>query len=395
MKKITILSISLMILIFINGCSNTSLDTKNVVEFVNIPGNEDIENFQMSKTEITNQQYVDFLNLALKENKITVGKIEALEPEQMVFADHKSKNQQVVYDEKGNRMIDLLGIRVTGDHDKDNEHELWEMENPLNRCMIEYDVETEKFYVVDPEKVDWNIYFDKNNLPEGVEPVDEITNWAELHEFWPKDTDIEGREVVSWDKGDYNSDVLFAGHLDLDFELPTLEEVKEWPVNHIEYYGAKAFADFYGYYLPTFEEMLWAAAGGENYEYGTDDGTVNVNNTVYSGHSVDEYPKKGKGLDFSKFPGKDKGHVQPVASFEPNPYGVYDLSGNVYEWTRTIDNGQYDFVDRVGNDSEAFIRIGGSWNYYDKAQSFDTRQAKNTGANRGNDHFGFRVVKYD
>ncbi len=384
--------LSLMLMIM-TSLSVTYASGSKEIEFAQIPGDgKSIAPFEMSKTEITNQQYVDFLNAGLKKGEITVGDIEPLEKGQIIFAGYKAKNQQVVYDKNGNRLIDLLAVRVTGDHDHDHEFELWEMENPLNRIMVEYNSDKNKFNVVDPKNVDWSLYFDSNYLYEGYTPVDTITNWAELQDFWPEDVTTEGRELVTWEAGDYDKDVLFAGHLDLDFKLPTLEEVKKWPINHIEYYGAKAYADFYGYNLPTFKEIMWAAAGGKGYIYGTDDGTIHEGNVVYSGHSVDEYPKAKRGLDFSKFPGKDKGHVQPVASFSPNPYGVFDLSGNVYEWTESIDDGEFKIVDRVDEDNEAFIRVGGSWNYYDTAQSFTPKEAKNTGAHRGNDHFGFRVV---
>ena len=386
------------------SCKATELTGKSKIEFVDIPGNgENVEPFQMSNTEITNQQYVDFLNTALRENKITVGKIEPLGADQLMFAGFKLRNQQCIYDNNGKRLIDLLGVRVTGDHNHNGEFELWEMENPLNRIMIEYDTVKKSFNVVNPEKVDWEIYFEKANLPDGVEPVDSIMNWAELHRFWPEKKVIKKEQIVTWNYGNYNNNVVFAGHLDLDTELPTLEEVKNWPVNHIEYYGAKAFADYYGYDLPTLKQIQWAGAGGKNYEYGTNNGTVNTDNTVYSGHSFDEYPKKGKRQrngetakpkipDFSKFPGKDKGHVQSVKLFPPNPYGVYGLSGNVYEWTKSTLADYPNAVDRTGKDTEAYIRIGGSWNYYDDAQSLATKEAKNTGAHRGNDHFGFRVV---
>jgi len=409
-KKQFILDILLILALIIGltSCNQTNKNDKYAIKFVPILGNGgDIGAFQMAKTEVTNQQYVDFLNAAYKKGEVTVGKIEPLGEDQLIFAGHKSKQQQCLYDSNGKRLIDLLGIRVTGDHNHNGEFELWEMENPLNRIMIEFDTIKTEFRVVDPFTVDWNIYFDKNNLPSGIEPADNIKNWVELHKFWPEKKVINKDLIITWDYGNYTNDVLFAGHLDLDSELPSLEEVKNWPVNHIEYYGAKAFADFYGYELPTLAQIQWAGAGGKNYEYATIDGTINSTNVVYSGHSYDEYPKGGKRPNntentnkpqtpnFSKFPGKDKGHVQEVKMFPPNPYGVYGLSGNVYEWTKSTLKDYPDAVDRTGDDTEAYIRIGGSWNYYDEAQSLNSKEAKNTGAHRGNDHFGFRVVKRD
>ncbi len=373
----------------VNACINTSVNIGNdhfgfrvvkrkhdrSIEFADIPGNgDDVEDFQMSITEITNQQYVNFLNAALRKNMITVGEVEPLDESQAAIekiAAYSSRNQQLIYDKNGNWMIDLLGVRVTGDHDKDGIFELLEMENPLSRVMIEYDSEKERFRVVNPKKVDWSIYFDEENLPEGVKPADKVTNWHELHKFWPK-----GEKEA-------DDNLIYAGPLDSDHKLPSLKEVKSWPVNHILYYGAKAFADFYAYDLPTLEELQWAAEGGYGYEYGTFDGSIHENNVVCNWLPGGPWGPNGPA----------KGHVQPVGTFEPNPYGVYDLSGNVYEWTKTINNDDLNCADKTDPGWESFVRIGGAWNYNWEAQSLATKNCKDTSINRGNDHFGFRVVK--
>jgi len=194
--------LGILFVLVLVSCHSSNITEKSKIEFADIPGNMDnIESFEMSKTEVTNQQYVEFLNAALRENKITVGKVVPLELDQLKFYGHKSKNQQVVYDEKGERMFDLLGLRVTGDHDQDGIFELWEMENPLNRIMLEYDSDNKIFRVAAPEKIDWNIYFNQDYLADSVKPVDSISNWAELHEFWPEGISLEGRKVVLLIKG--------------------------------------------------------------------------------------------------------------------------------------------------------------------------------------------------
>ncbi len=378
--------------------------------FVDIPGDgEDIAPFKMGITEITNQQYVNFLNAALRENKISVGPVELLDmesadPEIPAFyldkmRNYKSKYQQLVYDEDGHRILNLLNIRAVYDHNDDGEVQLWEVKNPLSRCWIEYDSRKKKFRVVNPRKVDWNMYFNEDNLPEGIEVHDSITNWAELHKFWPKGVTLRDKlnnpdvEISTWaraDWEDFDENVLFAGHHDLDFKLPSLGEIKNWPVNFIEYYAAKAFADFYGYDLPTSEEVRWAAAGGMGYEYGTDDGTMNDNNAVYEGHSRSEYPP-GK----INWPGNHKGHVQPVASFAPNPYGVYDLSGNVTEWTKSENPhgpGECRLRDVIAG-FELHNFTGGSWYYAWESASLSVECLPETAISVTNDHFGFRVVK--
>jgi len=394
-----------LVLIMVTLSSVYANESKEI-EFAQIPGDgKSIVPFQMSKTEITNQQYVDFLNDALKDGKITVGEVEPLDqnssspavPQNLAkqMRGYKSNNQQLVFDHNGNRILDLLNIRMTGDHGYDGAIDKWELKNPLNRLMIEYNSKIEKFNVADPKKVDWNLYFDERNLSEGIDVVDSITNWAELQDFWPEGITVKNRDIVSFDRGEYDENVLFAGRYDLDLKLPTHEEVKNWPVIYMEYYSAKAFADYYGYDLPTVDEYKWVVDGGKGYKYGTSDGTISPDKSVYNGHSIaDDYQKLPKGgLDHNNWPGQDKGHVQPVASFDPNPYGVYDLSGNVIEWTQSKNDPESNCRSNVQPGFESYITVGSGWTYPEEYTSFDKKCFTETNVGATNDHFGFRIVK--
>jgi len=354
--KRKIMTLALVVFFLGSGYTAFAQGSDPSIEFADIPGNGDsIKPFKLGKTEITNQQYVDFLNAALLKNFITVGPVE-------------NAARQMILDKDGNQMVNILGYRVVRDHDQNGVYELLEMENPLNRSWVEYDSRKNRFSVPDPNKVNWNHYFDKASFPN---VVDKITNWHELRKFWPE--------------GEKDSQSILAGPLDSDHELPSLEEVKRWPVNHMKYYGAKAFADFYGYDLPALEELQWAAAGGKGYKYGTSDGTISSDNVVCK--------CLPDGTKFTRGMPPHKGHVQPVGTFASNPYGVYDLSGNVYEWTKTLNNKDLNCRSKKSEGEESFVRIGGSWNYPARFQSLETRQCKDTSVARGNDHFGFRVVK--
>jgi len=170
--------------------------------------------------------------------------------------------------------------------------------------------------------------------------------------------------------------------------MPTIEEIKTWPANFIQYYGAKAFADYYGYDLPTVDQWKLAAKGGADFEYATSDGTTNK--------GVAWINEDGPG--FPPYPG----HIQPAKSNEPNPLGIYNMGGNVWEWCEDWYRGTETFsMDKVyenyyiseepENPEHLKALLGGSFNYFSATMSVDWVHAAKTGA--GNDHFGFRVVK--
>lgn len=86
-----------------------------------------------------------------------------------------------------------------------------------------------------------------------------------------------------------------------------------------------------GFRLPTVEEWKYAASGGENYKYSGSD-------------NLDE-------VGWYKDNSESKTH--PVAQKVPNGYGLYDMSGNVWEWCWDSDS----------SSSERRYYCGGSWYY--------------------------------
>ena len=78
-------------------------------------------------------------------------------------------------------------------------------------------------------------------------------------------------------------------------------------------------AEASGYRLPTYDEWTYAAKGGENYTY------AGSNNLDEVGWYYDNSDYK----------------THPVAQKKPNGYGLYDMSGNVWEWV--WDSYDYDY----------------------------------------------------
>jgi len=91
---------------------------------------------------------------------------------------------------------------------------------------------------------------------------------------------------------------------------------EDYPVQEVSWYGAAAYAQFYGKRVPTEAEWEKAARGGlvgKKYPLGDE---MTHNDANYNGVRDADVWKE----------------ASPVGSFAPNGYGLYDMSGNAMEW---------------------------------------------------------------
>ena len=179
----------------------------------------------------------------------------------------------------------------------------------------------------------------------------------------------------------------------------TIQDKENYPVVHIAYEDAEAYSKWAGKSLPTEAQWEFAAKGGlkeADYTWGNQ----------YS-------PKKAntwQGI-FPVLNNNEDGYVgiAPIASFEPNGYGLYDMAGNVWEWTKdwyhighdgkankvnpTVTNPKESFDPREPGVAKHVIK-GGSYlcapNYCSRYRPA-AREAESP--DTGTSHIGFRLVK--
>jgi sulfatase modifying factor 1 len=156
----------------------------------------------------------------------------------------------------------------------------------------------------------------------------------------------------------------------------SIEGKGAWPVVHIAYEDALAYARWAGRDLPTEAEWEYAARGGVDgarYTWG-DEPQTDAEPRANTWQGV--FPIVDRGAD---------GHAAraaPVGCFDANGFGLFDIAGNVWEWTK----------DRYEAEPAHVIK-GGSFLCSDDF-CFRYRPAARTPGppDSGASHIGFRTV---
>ncbi|MGE3989901.1 MAG: SUMF1/EgtB/PvdO family nonheme iron enzyme [Pseudorhodoplanes sp.] len=163
------------------------------------------------------------------------------------------------------------------------------------------------------------------------------------------------------------------------------------PVINVSWDDAKAYLAWLSrrtgktYRLPSEAEREYVARAGTTtpFWWGA---TISSQQANYDGTSTYGDGRKGE----------YRRRTLPVDSFQPNPFGLYQVHGNVWEWMEDCWNGSYAGAPADGSawtagDCGRRVLRGGSWNYYPEALRSADRDAS-TSSYRGI-YNGFRVAR--
>lgn len=163
----------------------------------------------------------------------------------------------------------------------------------------------------------------------------------------------------------------------------------ERPVIHVNWHDAQAYVTWLrlktgkAYRLLSEAEWEYAARAGTTtpFWWGASISTTQAN---YNGGIA--YGDSGKG--------QNRAATVPVESFDPNPWGLYQMHGNVWEWVEDCYHGGYDGAPSdgspwVGGLCLLHVMRGGSW--FDAPALLRSAQRLGWGLRMGN--VGFRVAR--
>lgn len=179
---------------------------------------------------------------------------------------------------------------------------------------------------------------------------------------------------------------------DVDWEAPGFAQTDTHPVVGVSWNDVQLYLTWLcaetgqRYRLPTEAEWEYACRAGTRTAFSTGD-TISAGQANYDA----SFSYNGGAT------GVFRRGTTPVGSFAPNPWGLLDMHGNVWEWVQDVVHDNYDGapVDgsawMTGGDQTRHILRGGCWLYHPRY----LRSALRNGfsSTMANDIVGFRVVR--
>jgi formylglycine-generating enzyme required for sulfatase activity len=207
--------------------------------------------------------------------------------------------------------------------------------------------------------------FEMGNMSNEGKPDERPVHTVYLDAFYMDVYEVTNSQYAGF-LNEYGKNTDDAGHelLNVSGKYCLIEKVgdtykpkdgyENHPVVEVSWYGAVAYAQFYGKRLPTEAEWEKAARGGlVGKQYPWED-NVSHNHANYAGIG-----------------GKDDWErTSPVGSFAPNGYGLYNMVGNVSDWCADWYNPGYyagSLKQNPQGPDSGYFRVvrGGGWHLKD------------------------------
>lgn len=319
--------------------------------------------------------------------------ISCTKPEKENETDGNSKenievaNDIEVIKENGMVLIPEADFMMGADDELKREDELprhrvlldpfWMDETEVTNSQFAKFVEETNYVTIAEQKPDWEEL--KKQLPEGTPKPDDSVLVPGSLVFNPPINEVSLDNFYQW----------WLWVQGANWKHPVgpgsnIEGLNDHPVIHISWFDAEEYCKWAGKRLPTEAEWEWAARGGlqeQPYSWGSE--------------PIDEGKSKANTWN-GKFPNvntqKDGFMVTaPVKSFPPNQYGLYDIAGNVWEWTSDwYRNDYYEMI----NKPEGIKNPQGPDDSYDPVEPFAEKKVQRGGSFLCNESYcsGYRVA---